>query len=71
MLILALDGRLLGTVEEVGGFGPSKRLQEASLPPELVEAYAGLSSSGLPIFYDDLLTEAGHKILIDVGYWKD
>lgn len=39
----------------VNSFGEAKRIQEASLPADLVDAYAGIQD-GYPIFYADFLT---------------
>ena len=51
MRVFGLGGAYLG---EARSFGEAKRLQEASLPADLVPAYGGVQD-GRPVFYLDML----------------
>ena len=51
MRVFGLGGAYLG---EARSFGEAKRLQEASLPADLVPAYGGVQD-GHPVFYVNLL----------------
>lgn len=42
-------------VGTANGFGAAKRMQQASLPADLRDAYAGIQD-GMPIFYREMLT---------------
>jgi hypothetical protein len=42
---------------EASSFGEARRMQHASLPADLKDAYAGIHD-GMPVFYTDMLSEA-------------
>lgn len=50
--VYGLDAKYLGTAVS---FGEAKRMQQASLPDDLKEAYAGIQN-GSPLFYRECLT---------------
>ena len=52
--IYGIDGIYLGSYRT---FGEAKLVQEASLPDDLKEHYAGVGAEGTPLFYTDNLTD--------------
>lgn len=54
--VYALGGRRIGAA---ASFPDAKRLQRASLPTDLLAAYAGIDTdTGRPLFHADALTPA-------------
>lgn len=53
MEVYGLQAKYLG---EARGFGEAKRMQLASLPDDLKDAYAGVSHTFAPLFYTHMLT---------------
>ena len=51
--VFGLRGAYLG---EAASFGDARKMQEASLPEELREAYAGIGVEGQPLFLSEELT---------------
>lgn len=50
--VFGINATYLGVASS---FGEAKRMQQASLPDDLKEAYAGYQD-GLPLFYTEMLT---------------